>query len=89
MATSAPDQNITLERLGAPNTNGAHLMAKVLIPGSTTRFCVVETKRFTGYDGQIPGEAVVIHKVDSGPEGTPAASRTSPAPLCPREPTTW
>ena len=63
MATSAPDQNITLERLGALNTNGAHLMAKVPIPGSTTRFYVVETRRFTVYDGQIPGEAVVIHKV--------------------------
>jgi hypothetical protein len=64
-ATSASDQNITLERLGAPNANGAYLMAKIPIPGSTTRFYTVETRRFTGYDGQVPGEAVVIHKVDT------------------------
>lgn len=64
-ATSASDQNITLERLGAPGANGAYLMAQIPIPGSTTRFYTVETRRFTGYDGQIPGEAVVIHKVDT------------------------
>jgi Bacterial Ig-like domain len=40
-------------------------MAKIPIPGSTTRFYTVETRRFTGYDGQVPGEAVVIHKVDT------------------------
>jgi len=64
-ATSALDQNITLERLGMPNGNGAYLMAKVPIPGSTTRFYTVEARRFTGYDGQIPGQAVVINKVDT------------------------
>jgi M6 family metalloprotease-like protein len=64
-ATSGSDQNITLERLGAPGANGAYLMARVPIPGSTTRFYTVEVRRFTGYDGQVPGEAVVIHKVDT------------------------
>jgi M6 family metalloprotease-like protein len=64
-ATSASDQNVTLERLGAPNANGAYLMAQIPIPGSTTRFYVLEARRFTGYDGQIPGEAIVIHKVDT------------------------
>jgi M6 family metalloprotease-like protein len=64
-ATSASDQNITLERLGTPNANGAYLMAKIPIPGSTTRFYTVEVRRSTGYDGQTPGEAVVIHKVDT------------------------
>ena len=64
-ATSASDQNITLERLGAPNANGAYLMAQIPIPGSTTRFYTVEVRRSTGYDGQVPGEAVVIHKIDT------------------------
>jgi hypothetical protein len=64
-ATSGSDQNITLERLGTPGSNDAYLMAQIPIRGSTTRFYTVETRHFTGYDGQIPGEAVVIHKVDT------------------------
>jgi M6 family metalloprotease-like protein len=64
-ATSASDQNITLERLGAPDPNGAYLMAQIPIAGSTSRFYVVEARHLTGYDGQIPGEAIVIHKVDT------------------------
>jgi M6 family metalloprotease-like protein len=64
-ATQASDQNITLERLGAPNANGTYLMAQIPIPGSTTRFYTVETRHLTGYDDQVPGKAVVIHQVDT------------------------
>jgi M6 family metalloprotease-like protein len=64
-ATSVSDQSITLERLGAPDANGAYLMAQIPIAGSTTQFYVVEARRFTGYDAQIRGEAVVIHKLDT------------------------
>jgi M6 family metalloprotease-like protein len=64
-ATSGSNQNITLERLGTPNSNSAYLMAQIPIVGSTTRFYTVEVRRLTGYDGQVPGEAVVIHKVDT------------------------
>jgi M6 family metalloprotease-like protein len=64
-ATSGPDQSITLEQLGTPGANGAYLMAQVPIPGSSTRFYTVEARRFTGYDRQVPAEAVVIHRVDT------------------------
>ncbi len=64
-ATTSSNQTVTLERLGNPNSNGAYLMAQVLIPGSTTRFYTVEVRRFTGYDIQTPGEAVIINKVDT------------------------
>jgi M6 family metalloprotease-like protein len=64
-ATSGSDQNITLERLGTPGASSAFLMAKIPIPGSTSKFYTLEARRYTGYDGQIPGQAVVIHKVDT------------------------
>ena len=64
-ATSSPDQNITLERLGNPNSTSDYLMAKIPIAGSSTKFYTVEARRSTGYDAQIPGEAIVIHKVDT------------------------
>jgi hypothetical protein len=40
-------------------------MAQVPIPGSSTRFYTVEARRFTGYDRQVPAEAVVIHRGDT------------------------
>ena len=64
-ATSNANQNITLERLGAPSTTSDYLMAKIPIPGSSTRFYTVEARRFAGYDDEIPADAVVIHKVDT------------------------
>jgi M6 family metalloprotease-like protein len=66
-ATSAADQNITLERLAMSASTGDYLMARIPIGGSSTRFYTVEARRFAGYDniGPIPGEAVVIHNVDT------------------------
>jgi len=75
VAASGSDQTITIERLGkgledpAPTSNDYYLMAKIPFPGSTTKFYTVEARRFAGYDnhinGRIPGEAIVIHKVDT------------------------
>src|SRR5215510_2762097 len=58
-------QTIVLERLAQPMSSSNYLMAQIPIGGSTTQFYTVEARRFAGYDNQIPGEAVVIHKVDT------------------------
>jgi uncharacterized repeat protein (TIGR01451 family) len=44
-----------------------YLMAQIPIAGSSTRFYTVEARRLAGYDSHnpIPGEAVVIHEVDT------------------------
>lgn len=54
----------TLERLASP-PSGGYLMAQIPIPG-TQHFYTVETRRVSGYDasGRLPGEAVVIHRVN-------------------------
>jgi M6 family metalloprotease-like protein len=67
VAASNSDQTITLERLGVPTTTSNYLMAQIPIAGSATEFYTVEARRFAGYDntGPIPGEAVVIHKVNT------------------------
>ena len=57
-------QTITLERLAQPGANG-YLMAQIPILDSPTDFYTVEARLFAGYDDMIPGEAVVIHKVDT------------------------
>src|SRR5882724_10151111 len=64
MATAGTSQTITIERLGLPTTSD-YLMAKIPIGGSATNFYTVEVRRFVGYDATLPGEAVVIHKVDT------------------------
>jgi hypothetical protein len=72
VAASNSDKTIPIDRLGqaltdAPMSN--YLMAQVPIKGSSTQFYTVEARRFAGYDkhanGRIPGEAIVIHKVDT------------------------
>jgi len=63
---AAPDttRTITLERLARPDADG-YLMAQIPIGESDTDFYTVEARLFTGYDEEIPDEAVVIHKVDT------------------------
>ena len=58
-------RTVILERLAQPLSTDSYLMAKVPIGGSSTLFYTVEARRFAGYDGQIPGEAIVIHQVDT------------------------
>jgi len=54
---------LTMERLGQPTSGTSYLMAQIPIPG-TSQFYTVEARRFAGYDTRLPGEAVVLHKVN-------------------------
>lgn len=54
---------ITLERLSLPQTSN-YKMAWIPIGGSATRFYTVEVRQQAGYDGKLPGQAVIIHHVD-------------------------
>lgn len=75
--TPAPgsDREITLVPLDqqAAPASGQYRMALLPIRGSTTQFFTVEARRqlpgptgyFDGYDDQVPGTAVVIHRVDT------------------------
>lgn len=62
----APGQNATIliERIAKPTVDSSYLMARIPVPGSSTRFYTVEARRRAGYDKEIPGEAIVIHDVD-------------------------
>jgi CARDB len=63
--SSGGTETITMERLAQPAFEAGYLMAQVPIGGSTTQFYTVEARRFAGYDVSVPGEAIVIHKVDT------------------------
>src|SRR5262245_34372748 len=63
--TPGQSETITLERLAKPGSGDGHLMARIPVPGSTTRFYTVEARRTAGYDREIPGEAVLINDVDT------------------------
>ena len=59
---------LTLERTAQPTGAGTYLMAKIPIAGSATNFYTVETRRRSiapFYDNGIPGDAVVIHRVNT------------------------
>jgi M6 family metalloprotease-like protein len=62
---------VTLERLAQPTSSSNYLMAKIPIGGSATHFYAVEARKKIGYDVQLPGEAVIIHDVDTT-RGRPA-----------------
>ena len=62
---------ITLEQLGLPPA-GNYRMARIPIGGSSTRFYTVEARRFTGYDVRLPGQAIIIHEVDTNRSASPA-----------------
>jgi M6 family metalloprotease-like protein len=55
---------ITLEQLALPQT-GNYRVAIIPIGGSATHFYTVEVRRWAGYDVKLPGEAVIIHEVDT------------------------
>ncbi|MEP6570359.1 MAG: hypothetical protein ABJC10_11355 [Acidobacteriota bacterium] len=61
-AAAGSTATINLERLGQPSSS-SYLMAQIPIDG--TKSYTVEARRFAGYDRQIPGEAIVIHQVDT------------------------
>lgn len=58
-------QVVVIERLADPPANSNFLMAKIPIGGSTTLFYTVEVRKFVGYDTLLPGEAVLLHQVDT------------------------
>ena len=64
LVARAGTQTITLERLAQPGNDG-YLMAQIPIGGSTTHFYTVEARRRVGFDAALPGDAVVIHEVDT------------------------
>jgi M6 family metalloprotease-like protein len=64
-------RTLSLEQLALPQTSN-YKMVKIPIGGSSTHFYTVEARRLTGYDVQLPGEAVVIHDVDLTRDASPA-----------------
>ncbi len=56
--------SLTLEQLALPQTSN-YKMAQVPIGGSSTHFYTVEVRRNTGYDVKLPGQAVIIHEVNT------------------------
>ena len=61
---SGGSTTVRLERLALPDSPGPK-MVKVPIAGSSTKFYTVEGRRRTGYDLGLPGEAVIIHQVET------------------------
>ncbi len=55
-------QTVTLERLAQPS-NANTKMIVVPIGGSATHYYTVEARKEVGYDGQLPGAAVIVHDV--------------------------
>lgn len=65
LANPGTNAVVHLERLAQPGPSG-HLMVKIPWPGWATRYYTVEARRVAGFDGNgLPGNAVVIHKVDT------------------------
>jgi M6 family metalloprotease-like protein len=62
--TTAGSHTIALEQLALPQT-GNYRMAVIPIGGSATHFYTVEARRWAGYDVQLPGQAVILHEVDT------------------------
>lgn len=70
---------INLDDLAAPPSTGYH-MVKIPIGTSAYSYYTVETRQHTGYDEKLPGEAVIIHRVDTSTAVlVPNASATDPA----------
>jgi M6 family metalloprotease-like protein len=65
IAAPGTRQTIVMERIGQPTSSTSYLMAQLPIGGSATQFYTVEVRRFVGYDAKLPGDAVVIHRVDT------------------------
>jgi len=62
-----------LARDALPSADG-YQVAELPIPGGSGAFYTLETRRYAGYDGttRLPGEGVVIHRVDPNDGATPA-----------------
>jgi M6 family metalloprotease-like protein len=62
--TASGQTTIPLEQLALPQS-GNYRMAVVPIGGSSTLFYTVEVRRQVGYDVKLPGQAIIIHQVDT------------------------
>jgi M6 family metalloprotease-like protein len=79
--TLIPGTSVTvdLDDLAAPTSTGYH-MVRIPISTSPFSFYTVEARRHTGYDAKLPGEAVIIHKVEGDSALLmPSASSTDPS----------
>ena len=54
-----------IRRQALPGFGHNYLMAVIPVNNSPTEFFTVEARTFAGYDAGVPGEAIVIHKVDT------------------------
>lgn len=65
--TAAPGSSVTIEiaRLGPGQSSSAYALAKIPIASSSAEFYTVEARQRIGYDGSLPGDAVIIHRVDT------------------------
>ncbi|MBE2270201.1 MAG: hypothetical protein IAE80_18325 [Anaerolinea sp.] len=65
MVNPGVDTTITIDRLQEPINDTGTLFARVPIGGSSSLFYTVEVRdSSSGYDRNIPAQAVIIHKVD-------------------------
>lgn len=71
VVTSPAVQSLELEQAEMPAGGSNPLMVKIPIPG-TNEFYTVEARRLLGYDQPLPGEAVIIHRVNPFAVGSPA-----------------
>jgi len=55
---------LSMEQLALPAT-GNYKMVRIPIAGSDSNYYTVEVRRQTGYDYKLPGQAVIIHEVDT------------------------
>ena len=76
VAALGTSQTITLEPLDQLSSSG-YMIARIPLPGSSTRFYTVETRRLAGYDAKLPGHAVIIHLVDTDALRSGCASHRS------------
>jgi uncharacterized repeat protein (TIGR01451 family) len=66
VATAASDQLIFIERLALPPfAGGTYQGARIPIGGSMTDHYTIEVRKFAGFDDQVPGEGVLMHKLDT------------------------
>lgn len=70
---------IDLDDLAAPPSTGYH-MVKIPIGTSPESFYTIEARKYTGYDEKLPGEAVIIHEIETNTAVlVPNASATDPS----------
>ena len=61
------DQVVTLERLAQPTT-GSALLVRVQRGLNPESYFTIEARQQVGYDANLPGEGVIIHRIEPGAE---------------------